>query len=422
MSHPLFACLSARLGLFVLLALPLSLSLPAHAAKKAPPPPPAGPLVELGESFPVETSLDDPAVRDAQVIWLEMIGRAKVSVDVAEFYITATPGSRMEPVVKALQAAGQRGVKVRVLADAKFAKTYPEQLDLLGKSTGVELRRYDMNPLTGGVLHAKYFVVDGAEGWVGSQNMDWRSLTHIGELGLRFTEPGAVSSLSRVFELDWRIAGGEAPPALTPVDDGAAADPLPMAAATFNGQPVTVALAASPGELLPASVPWDLPPLLAIIDSAKTSVKLEFLTYSTSGYDKVYWDALDRSLRRAANRGVKVELLVADWSKKYPEALQSLEVMKNIDVKFMVIPVWSGGFVDFSRVMHSKYLVADGARAWLGTSNASRDYFHGSRNVSLFVDGAPFAQALEQHFALSWGSPYAEAVNPTAAYTAPKTK
>jgi phosphatidylserine/phosphatidylglycerophosphate/cardiolipin synthase-like enzyme len=173
---------------------------------------------------------------------------------------------------------------------------------------------------------------------------------------------------------------------------------------------------------LPASVPWDLPPLLAIIDGAKTSVKLEFLTYSTSGYDKVYWDALDRSLRRAANRGVKVELLVADWSKKYPEALQSLEVMKNIDVKFMVIPVWSGGFVDFSRVMHSKYLVADGARAWLGTSNASRDYFHGSRNVSLFVDGAPFAQALEQHFALSWGSPYAEAVNPAAAYTAPKTK
>lgn len=37
-----------------------------------------------------------------------------------------------------------------------------------------------MKHLTGGVLHSKFWVVDGRHVYVGSANMDWRSLAQVG--------------------------------------------------------------------------------------------------------------------------------------------------------------------------------------------------------------------------------------------------
>lgn len=36
-----------------------------------------------------------------------------------------------------------------------------------------------MGRLTGGVLHSKFWIVDGRHVYVGSANMDWRSLTQV---------------------------------------------------------------------------------------------------------------------------------------------------------------------------------------------------------------------------------------------------
>ncbi len=121
---------------------------------------------------------------------------------------------------------------------------------------------------------------------------------------------------------------------------------------------------------------------------------------------------------------MRVELLVADWSKKKwtIEGLQSLQCMPRIDVKLVSIPEHSSGFIPFARVVHAKYLVADGQRAWLGTSNWGRDYFHSSRNVGLVVDGPAFASQLDSYFEDLWNSEYAELVEPGATYEAPRTK
>src|SRR6185503_16775377 len=101
-----------------------------------------------------------------------------------------------------------RGVKVRLLADGGFAKTYPESLARLEKAPGVALRRIDWKSLAGGVMHAKYFVVDGEQAYLGSQNLDWRSLAHIQELGVRARAPAVAAVLEDVFETDWALAGG----------------------------------------------------------------------------------------------------------------------------------------------------------------------------------------------------------------------
>jgi phosphatidylserine/phosphatidylglycerophosphate/cardiolipin synthase-like enzyme len=71
-------------------------------------------------------------------------------------------------------------------------------------------------------------------------------------------------------------------------------------------------------------------------------------------------------------------------------------------------------------VVHAKYLVVDGEKAWIGTSNWERGYFHDSRNVGLIVDGRPFAQKLERFFQSGWTSRYAEPVDPDADYAPPR--
>ena len=97
-----------------------------------------------------------------------------------------------------LMVAAARGVKVRLLAEDKFYATYPETLERLGALEGIELRRYDISERTGGILHAKYFLVDGRELFVGSQNFDWRALEHIQELGVRTNAESVVRSVAAV--------------------------------------------------------------------------------------------------------------------------------------------------------------------------------------------------------------------------------
>jgi phosphatidylserine/phosphatidylglycerophosphate/cardiolipin synthase-like enzyme len=397
-----------------LLLAPLLLSLACAAPATAVRAPAGPPELVLVESSPVETTLDHPDIPDAQDVWPEMVNGATRTLDVAEFYVSNAPGSRLEPVIQAMEAAADRGVKVRVLAEEKFYKTYPETLERLAKRPGVEVRRLDTAKSMGGVLHAKYFVVDGREAYLGSQNLDWRSLEHIQELGLRLRVPEVVRSLADVFESDWVLAGGgTAPAARTPVGG-----PFP---ARYAGGTVRVTPALSPEGYLPDPETWDLPKLVKLIDGAKRSVRVQVLTYKAKGRDGSTFPELEEALKRAAARGVKVELLAADWSKRKGtiEGLQALHAPPGLTVKLMTIPPWSGGFIPFARVVHAKYMVVDGEWAWVGTSNWERDYFTQTRNVGVIVEGAAFATQLERFFADNWSSPYAAEVDPKATYTAP---
>jgi len=117
------------------------LGLVACAPPAAPvtPGPATGDGVELVESWPLETTLGNADVRDAKDVWPELVDGAKLRLDFAEFYASDDPKgpSALTPVVEAIERAAKRGVKVRWLADAKMAKTYPE---LLGRFAAAGVR------------------------------------------------------------------------------------------------------------------------------------------------------------------------------------------------------------------------------------------------------------------------------------------
>jgi phosphatidylserine/phosphatidylglycerophosphate/cardiolipin synthase-like enzyme len=158
-----------------------------------------------------------------------------------------------------------------------------------------------------------------------------------------------------------------------------------------------------------------------MIDGARRGVHVQLLTYKTVSRDGSPFPDLDDALRRAAARGVEVRLLLSHWSTRPGtiEPIQRLAEVPGVAIRLLTIPRWSGGFIPFARVAHAKYMVVDGAAAWVGTSNWEGDYFTRSRNVGLVVEGAPFAGRLDRIFGDGWGSPYAAPVDPKAAYPAP---
>jgi phosphatidylserine/phosphatidylglycerophosphate/cardiolipin synthase-like enzyme len=386
--------------------------------------------LELVETAPVESTLDHADIREAKDVWPAMFNRASARIDLSEFYLSEEKDSALSPSILALEAAAARGVKIRLLADSKMEKTYPETIARLKAEKNIEARSINFGQLAGGVQHAKYFVVDGAEAYEGSQNFDWRSLSQIQEMGLRFRAPEAVRALEDVFETDWALAGGgDTAKRTTPKTPYH----FPTSAGQARGakDEATLTFVASPKGWLPDDAEWDLPAMVALIDGAKSQVEVQVMTYRGSGKREAVPE-LEDALKRAASRGVRVTLLVAHWSlrKGTVEPLQTLASWRPdakdaqgrpVEVRVLTIPELKEGFLPFARVAHAKYMVIDGTKAWVGTNNWERDYFTKTRNVGLIVDGGSVPPRLAQIFEQNLQSGYVMPLEPNKVYEQPHT-
>ncbi len=361
-------------------------SAPATAPPVAPSP------VELVESAPVETTLDHPEVPNASDVWVQMIDGARRSLDIGAFYISDAPKSRMHAVLEAIDRAADRGVHVRLLVEQIFYARYPASVDALARHANVEVRHFDMSKTMGGILHAKYFVVDRREAYVGSQNFDWRSLEHIQEMGVRLRSPALAAELDNLFQADWDVMGGAPPSRWKQAWHG------PVIA---RGPGVTVRLGESPDGYLPDPSLSELSGLVRWIDGAEARVDVQVLTYKAKMRDGSPFTTLDDALRRAAARGVHVRLLVSSWGAK-AETLHALARVPGVEVRVLTIPKWSGGDIPFARVAHAKYALFDDDRAWVGTGNWEGDYFLKSRDISAFVEGRAFTAELRHVFEDGW--------------------
>lgn len=359
----------------------------------------------LVQSIPAETSLAQPDLPYAQDIWARMIASAKSSIDLGQFYLSNAPGSPLEPIIQELEKAGARGIKIRTLVDKSMAANDPATYDRFRAIKNSQLQLLDLKKLTGGIIHAKYLIVDREQVFVGSQNFDWRALTQIHETGALVRNADIAANLTEIFEIDWQISqSGTAP---TPVR------PKPI-------QPAAVELVASPPQFNPANIRWSLTALKALIQGARTSIQVQVMDYSTSGKSGS-WKQIDGSLRAAAKRGVAVELLVSDWSASKPaiDQLKKLQKVKGITVKIVVIPPFSGGCIPFSRTMHTKLMVVDGETLWVGTSNWSQGYFTATRGVELIFHNAALAEQGSRIFETLWTSQYASVLDIGGTYTPP---
>ncbi len=372
--------------------------------------------IELVESIPEETALDLPQLRNTAKVWVEMIASAKSNLDIEIFYLSRKQGKLFDLVLEEIISAANRGVSVRILSDASFYQTYPKTLDELAQLSRVTVRTLDLEQRTGGVLHAKYFIVDRQSVFTGSQNFDWRSLEHIHELGVRIEDKFVALAYTSCFNMDWRLARE---PDWQPSKPDRFLTPIPIPSATDTAFVLPVF---SPKSLLPYENVWNLEHLLDMIAGARDTVRIQLLTYSTINRQDQLFPDLDTALRTAAARGVTVQLLVANWSTRSPliHHLKSLSVLPGITVKISSIPEHSSGFIPYARVEHAKLLIMDEKQFWIGSSNWGHGYFHNSRNAGCVITSPSLTRQAIQFFHQSWNSPYAIPLDPCGIIEPPR--
>jgi phosphatidylserine/phosphatidylglycerophosphate/cardiolipin synthase-like enzyme len=373
---------------------------------------------ELVQTAPVETTLHSDDLRGPAEVWTELFDNARSEIVIGQFYAVNKPGSAFEKVVEHLTAAGKRGVKIRFLLDQKgVGLSEKPTIEQLKAIPNLEFRILDFNKLTGnGIIHAKYMVVDGATAYIGSQNFDWRSFEHIHETGLRITDAKVVGQVLAIFNQDWRAQ------ALTSQDQKAPA----LNVANVPGDIHQSAfLLASPNQYNPSGVGNSETGLPALLAEAKSEVRIQLLDYAPLSYGpkgtRPYYAVIDNAVRAAANRGVKIKLMVSNWNLEQPALpyLRSLAILPNVEIRVVTLPVASSGFIPFARVIHSKTMVIDNQVAWVGTSNWSGGYMDLSRNLEVVMRNEKMARRLAALQEQTWSSPYAQALDINKQYAKP---
>uniref|UniRef100_A0A672JWQ3 PLD phosphodiesterase domain-containing protein n=1 Tax=Sinocyclocheilus grahami TaxID=75366 RepID=A0A672JWQ3_SINGR len=193
-----------------------------HEALNPPQTPPccnqSGPIeqssIVLVESFPlgVDYGRKVSAGVDLFEAWKDLLSSASEQIDVASFYwcltgedisvnsSSDTPGREILEEFKALPS---RNVSVRVVTS--IPTLAPNSTDLKAlKEHGVQIRRVNFGRLTKGILHSKFWIVDGKHVYIGSANMDWRALTQVKELGVVIYNSSALAAdLQKIFQSYW---------------------------------------------------------------------------------------------------------------------------------------------------------------------------------------------------------------------------
>ncbi|AZF04622.1 phospholipase D-like domain-containing protein [Pseudomonas sp. R5-89-07] len=373
------------------------------------------PGFELVHTAPVDTSLGTADLRQPGPVWIELFDGAKQRIDIGQFYAADHPGSVMDKVIEHLEAAGKRGVKIRFLLEEKGLKlSDAATLERLRAIPNLSFRVLPFGQVSGGIIHAKYMVVDGQQTFVGSQNFDWRSLEHIHETGLRISDATVVGQVQAIFDQDW-----QAQQAL------AENRPVPLPAA--GQEPVRTGnyLVASPHRYNPPGVGDSQLELPRLLGEAKKEVRVQLLDYAPLSYGpdrtRPYYAVIDNAVRAAAARGVSIKLMVSNWNTDPLELpyLKSLAVLPNVQVKIVTLPEAKQGFIPYARVIHSKTLEIDGQVAWVGTSNWLGSYLDNSRNLEVVMRSEAMAKRLGELHEQLWDGPYARALNVTEEYPAP---
>jgi phosphatidylserine/phosphatidylglycerophosphate/cardiolipin synthase-like enzyme len=380
--------------------------------------------IHLVESVPVQTTLGLSETARTFPVWYQMISDAEKSINMEIFYLSDKAGTALDTIVQAMVKAARRGVQIRIIADKRMAGTYPETLDSLNEISNISVRRISLYDAKGGVMHAKYFIVDDRQVFIGSQNMDWRALEHIHELGIRVENAILARLIKQIFDLDWQISGETdqtAPPFLPSLPAGMMINrDNPLRFQSESGKEVLVYPTFSSPFVMYPEMAWDETEIVRLIDSAKTRVEIQLLSYNPVSMGN-FFGVIDNAIRRAAARGIQVHMILSNWNTRQPgiQFLKSLQVVPNIEIRISTIPQWSGGFIPFARVEHCKYLVVDSSLVWLGTSNWSYSYFNSSRNLGIVLDSPVSNDLVHQVFLKSWDSGYCKSLDVCREYVAP---
>ncbi|XP_023247850.1 phospholipase D3-like [Copidosoma floridanum] len=402
--------------------------------------------ISLVESIPRNMSYANGSVvhRSTYDTWLELIALARKDIEIASLYWTmnredlayADDSAREgEEVFQELLRAGRdRRINLKIAQDTPSQLSPDVDTETLAKRANAQVRSLNFAALLGGgVLHTKMWIIDRTHVYVGSANMDWRSLTQVKELGLvAFNCSCMARDLAKIFEVYWYLGKTGKIPNVWPKPYTTKINVKTPMAFELDGNNYTSFFASSPTPFLPEGRTSDLDSIIHCIEKAEKFIYISVMDYFplTIYSPKIkFWPVIDNALRTAAiERKVNVRLLISKW--KHSRAsedhfLKSIEDLTDsyskikIEVRRFIVPTNPElDKIPFARVNHNKYMVTDIA-AYIGTSNWSGDYFINTAGIGLVFEDASsknqnsIRQQLEDVFERDWNSQYSYSLSCT---------
>jgi phospholipase D3/4 len=269
---------------------------------------------------------------------------------------------------QALRDAAARGVTIRIVQSPGFSGKKQESDSLREEFPDrVLIRSVDMGKWYGGggIMHQKIWIFDARHLYLGSANMDWKSISQVKEMGVALEDcPELAADAGKYFDAWWTFSALK-PASVEVFDPVARIDrrvpswstlvPLaqraesPLAAAEYatglnrenplslevSGERGGMFLTGSPDEVRGSGRTWDGDGLVQTIDDARRSICVSVMDFGPIGlYSRqsagvslvdqqglipnntpVWWPALvDALLSAALTRKVYVRLLVSKWA------------------------------------------------------------------------------------------------------------
>ena len=271
---------------------------------------------------------------------LTAIRAAQTSVRLKIYLFT---DSRQD-VIDALVAATKRGVDVKVLLEKEPCCTAGVNTQIFLKLKDAGLNVQFTKPFRFVFTHEKSFVFDNRAAFVSTSNLTGSSFSSNREYGVMLDDPAQVTEIARVFDADW--AGQE----------------IDLRDAKLVWSPsVTLANGLVRGNAREQ--------IVRFIRSAKTSLRLE------------HQDASDeetlRELIAAHERGIQISFVTSPKDLTESGDIAGLERLSKAGVSVRYL---------LSHYVHAKVMVADEARAMIGSINLTGNSINSNRELAVVLD------------------------------------
>ncbi|KAG2382368.1 hypothetical protein C9374_005570 [Naegleria lovaniensis] len=398
---------------------------------------------QIVESIPMGLNLQLlPNTDFTHNAWADIIGRATSKLTIVCFYSSllndasvVSGGQYGNETFAAIANVIKKGIKVTIIQNIASPE-FPDDDTRALEKMGAELVSVDWKKaFSGGILHTKAIAVDGKHFYVGSANLDWRSLAQVKELGVKVTDCECLTQdIEKIMDVYYTL-GTSMNSSFTefrgwPESTFTSVNQFSRLLVPFQNEPTknesTVFMSASPRIIDEPLRTNDIDALLAVINNATQFVYIsvmDFQPFMLYGSSPEYWGEIEDALKSAVIRNVHVKLLISKWDHTKPmqvTVLQSLlafgaQICKvggvkcsgSISAKLFQVPDQPNApKYPFTRVNHAKYMVTE-QQAYISTSNWSKDYFYTTAGISFTSTTPTLRQTVENIFNRDYSSEYA---------------